>query len=101
MDRLSVKLDFCLVSQRKVRRDMLTSPGLNERGRSRSREHVPQLVRRGSAGRGRSTSVESRRSRHSSESSMVEFEDLAKPLNSRSVKSIHIQVSLINKVCSV
>ncbi|TTK94550.1 Coiled-coil domain-containing protein 61 [Bagarius yarrelli] len=69
--------------QRKVRRDMLTSPSLNERGRSRSREHVSQFIRRGSAGRGRSTSVESRRSRHSSESSMAEFEDLAKPLNSR------------------
>ncbi|KAB5549041.1 hypothetical protein PHYPO_G00062700 [Pangasianodon hypophthalmus] len=75
-----------LKNQRKVRRDMLASPALNERGRSRSREHVPQLIRRGSAGRGRSTSVESRRSRHSSESSMAEFEDLAKPLNSRGRK---------------
>ncbi|KAF7696938.1 centrosomal protein CCDC61 [Silurus meridionalis] len=75
-----------LKNQRKVRRDMLASPALNERGRSRSREHGPQLIRRGSGGRGRSTSVESRRSRHSSESSMAEFEDLAKPLNSRGRK---------------
>ncbi|MCJ8740939.1 hypothetical protein PDJAM_G00064990 [Pangasius djambal] len=75
-----------LKNQRKVRRDMLASPALNERGRSRSREHVPQMIRRGSAGRGRSTSVESRRSRHSSESSLAEFEDLAKPLNSRGRK---------------
>lgn len=80
---------FVFISQRKVRRDTLASPALNERGRSRSREHAPQLIRRGSAGRGRSTSVESRRSRHSSESSLAEFEDLAKPLNSKSVKPTH------------
>lgn len=80
---------------------MLASPSLTERGRSRSREHGPQLVRRGSAGQGRSTSVESRRSHHSSESSLAEFEDLAKPLNSRSVNSTHIQSSLMNKVFRV
>ncbi|KAM9450874.1 centrosomal protein CCDC61 isoform 1-T1 [Clarias gariepinus] len=74
-----------LKNQRKVRRDMMASPSLNERGRSRSREHVPYF-RRGSSGRGRSTSVESRRSRHSSESSLAEFEDLAKPLNGRGRK---------------
>ncbi len=70
-------------SQRKIRRDMLASPSLMERGRSRSREPVPQLMRAGSAGRGRSVSVESRRSRYSSEGSVAEFEELAKPLNSR------------------
>uniref|UniRef100_A0A8C2GRF3 Centrosomal protein CCDC61 n=1 Tax=Cyprinus carpio TaxID=7962 RepID=A0A8C2GRF3_CYPCA len=72
-------------SQRKTRRDMLASPSLMERGRSRSREPVPQLMRAGSAGRGRSVSVESRRSRCSSEGSVAEFEELAKPLNSRQV----------------
>lgn len=64
---------------------MLASPSLMERGRSRSREPVPQLMRAGSAGRGRSVSVESRRSRCSSEGSVAEFEELAKPLNSRQV----------------
>uniref|UniRef100_A0A8C1I8E8 Centrosomal protein CCDC61 n=1 Tax=Cyprinus carpio TaxID=7962 RepID=A0A8C1I8E8_CYPCA len=72
-------------SQRKTRRDMLASPSLMERGRSRSREPIPQLMRAGSAGRGRSVSVESRRSRCSSEGSVAEFEELAKPLNSRQV----------------
>ncbi|XP_060791896.1 centrosomal protein CCDC61 [Neoarius graeffei] len=79
-----------LKNQRKLRRDMLASPTQKERGRSRSREHVPQLIRRGSAGRCRSTSVESRRSRHSSESSLAEFEDLAKPLYSRGRKLAYI-----------
>ncbi|XP_017573570.1 coiled-coil domain-containing protein 61 isoform X3 [Pygocentrus nattereri] len=78
-----------LKNQRKVRRDMLPSPALNERGRSRSREPIPQLIRGGSAGRGRSLSVESRRSRHSSESSIVDFEELAKPLNSRGRKLVY------------
>ncbi|XP_016332839.1 coiled-coil domain-containing protein 61 isoform X1 [Sinocyclocheilus anshuiensis] len=73
-------------SQRKIRRDMLASPSLMERGRSRSREPVPQLMRAGSAGRRRSVSVESRRSRCSSEGSVAEFEELAKPLNSRGRK---------------
>lgn len=78
---------FALISnsQRKIRRDMLASPSLMERGRSRSREPVPQLMRRGSAGRGRSVSAESRRSRCSSDGSVAEFEELAKPLNSRQV----------------
>ncbi|XP_072518010.1 centrosomal protein CCDC61 isoform X4 [Salminus brasiliensis] len=78
-----------LKNQRKVRRDMLASPAMNERGRSRSREPVPQLIRAGSAGRGRSLSVESRRSRHSSGSSIVDFEELAKPLNSRGRKLVY------------
>ncbi|XP_056302151.1 centrosomal protein CCDC61 isoform X1 [Danio aesculapii] len=76
-------------SQRKIRRDMLASPSLMERGRSRSREPVPQLMRAGSAGRGRSVSVESRRSRCSSEGSVAEFEELAKPLNSRGRKLMY------------
>ncbi|TRY97905.1 hypothetical protein DNTS_034132 [Danionella cerebrum] len=76
-------------SQRKIRRDMLASPGLMERGRSRSRELVPQLMRTGSAGRGRSVSVESRRSRCSSEGSVADFEELAKPLNSRGRKLVY------------
>uniref|UniRef100_A0A8C1E6I0 Centrosomal protein CCDC61 n=1 Tax=Cyprinus carpio carpio TaxID=630221 RepID=A0A8C1E6I0_CYPCA len=79
-------------SQRKTRRDMLASPSLMERGRSRSREPVPQLMRAGSAGRGRSVSVESRRSRCSSEGSVAEFEELAKPLNSRQVNKQNSQV---------
>ncbi|XP_042634901.1 centrosomal protein CCDC61 isoform X3 [Cyprinus carpio] len=73
-------------SQRKIRRDRLASPSLMERGRSRSREPIPQLMRAGSAGRRRSVSVESRRSRCSSEGSVAEFEELAKPLNSRGRK---------------
>uniref|UniRef100_A0A671LVC0 Centrosomal protein CCDC61 n=1 Tax=Sinocyclocheilus anshuiensis TaxID=1608454 RepID=A0A671LVC0_9TELE len=75
---------FISNSQRKIRRDMLASP--SERGRSRSREPIPQLMRAGSAGRRRSVSVESRRSRCSSEGSVAEFEELAKPLNSRGRK---------------
>ncbi|XP_017573568.1 coiled-coil domain-containing protein 61 isoform X1 [Pygocentrus nattereri] len=87
---LSVSRNMVFIeSQRKVRRDMLPSPALNERGRSRSREPIPQLIRGGSAGRGRSLSVESRRSRHSSESSIVDFEELAKPLNSRGRKLVY------------
>ncbi|XP_072518008.1 centrosomal protein CCDC61 isoform X2 [Salminus brasiliensis] len=87
---LSVSRNMVFVeSQRKVRRDMLASPAMNERGRSRSREPVPQLIRAGSAGRGRSLSVESRRSRHSSGSSIVDFEELAKPLNSRGRKLVY------------
>ncbi|XP_066501191.1 centrosomal protein CCDC61 isoform X2 [Hoplias malabaricus] len=78
-----------LKNQRKVRRDMLTSPAVNERGRSRSREPAPQLISGGSFGRGRSLSVESRRSRHSSESSVADFEELAKPLNSRGRKLVY------------
>ncbi|XP_070700153.1 centrosomal protein CCDC61 isoform X1 [Pempheris klunzingeri] len=67
-----------LKKQRKVRRDMLTSPVLPERGRSRSREAFPQMVRSGS--RGRSLSVERRGSRNSSDSSLVDMEEMAKTL---------------------
>lgn len=66
-----------LKKQRKVRRDM-TSPLIPERGRSRSREAYPQMVRSGS--RGRSLSVERRGSRNSSESSLVDMEEMAKTL---------------------
>nr|XP_046163286.1 centrosomal protein CCDC61-like isoform X2 [Oncorhynchus gorbuscha] len=64
-----------LKNQRKVRRDMLASPVL-ERGRSRSREAYPQLTRAGSGSRGRSLSIESRRSRQSSVNSLVELDEL-------------------------
>uniref|UniRef100_A0A8C2J8U9 Centrosomal protein CCDC61 n=1 Tax=Cyprinus carpio TaxID=7962 RepID=A0A8C2J8U9_CYPCA len=84
-DRQRRQKEAEMKNQRKTRRDMLASPSLMERGRSRSREPVPQLMRAGSAGRGRSVSVESRRSRCSSEGSVAEFEELAKPLNSRQV----------------
>ncbi|KAL0994248.1 hypothetical protein UPYG_G00119810 [Umbra pygmaea] len=68
-----------LKNQRKVRRDMLTSPVLDrglERGRSRSREAYPQATRAGSRSRGRSVSIESRRSRQSSDNSLVEMDEL-------------------------
>ncbi|KAG5285118.1 hypothetical protein AALO_G00034270 [Alosa alosa] len=78
-----------LKNQRKVRRDMLASPSLVERGRSRSRELGVQLVRTGSGGRGRSLSVESRRSQRSSGSSITELDELAKPLASRGRKVIY------------
>ncbi|XP_072230797.1 centrosomal protein CCDC61 isoform X3 [Leuresthes tenuis] len=64
--------------QRKTRRDMLTSPIIPERGRSRSREAYPQAARSGS--RGRSLSVEHRGSRNSSESSLVDMDEMAKTL---------------------
>ncbi|XP_034539833.1 coiled-coil domain-containing protein 61 [Notolabrus celidotus] len=64
--------------QRKVRRDMLTSPIAPERGRSRSREVYPLTA--GSGSRGRSLSVERRGSRNSSESSLVDMEEMAKNL---------------------
>uniref|UniRef100_A0A672NAC4 Centrosomal protein CCDC61 n=1 Tax=Sinocyclocheilus grahami TaxID=75366 RepID=A0A672NAC4_SINGR len=82
-DRQRRQKEAEMKNQRKIRKDMLASP--SERGRSRSREPIPQLMRAGSAGRGRSVSVESRRSRCSSEGSVAEFEELAKPLNSRQV----------------
>lgn len=66
------------VRQRKVRRDMLTSPIVPERGRSRSREVYPLTARTSS--RGRSLSVERRGSRNSSESSLVDMEEMAKNL---------------------
>lgn len=66
------------VRQRKVRRDMLASPIVPERGRSRSREAYPQMAR--SSSRGRSLSVERRGSRNSSESSLVDMEEMAQTL---------------------
>ncbi|KAJ8348541.1 hypothetical protein SKAU_G00271300 [Synaphobranchus kaupii] len=85
-DRQRRQRESDLKSQRKMRREMLPSPPGQQRGRSRSRDAHPQLTRIGSAGRGRSLSLESRRSRHSSDSSMAEFEELAKPLPSRGRK---------------
>ncbi|XP_062262244.1 centrosomal protein CCDC61 isoform X4 [Platichthys flesus] len=64
--------------QRKVRRDIQTSPNIPERGRSRSRDAYPQMVRSGS--RGRSLSVERRGSRNSSEGSLVDMDEMAKTL---------------------
>lgn len=68
----------CFVRQRKVRRDMLSSPIVPERGRSRSREAYPQMAR--SSSRGRSLSGERRGSRNSSESSLVDMEEMAQTL---------------------
>ncbi|KAI3373548.1 hypothetical protein L3Q82_022140, partial [Scortum barcoo] len=76
-DRQRRQREAELKKQRKVRRDM-TSPVIPERGRSRSRETYPQMVRSGS--RGRSLSVERRGSRNSSESSLVDMEEMAKTL---------------------
>ncbi|XP_054610341.1 centrosomal protein CCDC61 isoform X6 [Dunckerocampus dactyliophorus] len=67
-----------LKKQIKVRRDMMASPLVPERGRSRSREACPQMWRSGS--RGRSLSVERRGSRNSSESSLVDMEEMTKTL---------------------
>uniref|UniRef100_A0AAQ5YQT5 Centrosomal protein CCDC61 n=1 Tax=Amphiprion ocellaris TaxID=80972 RepID=A0AAQ5YQT5_AMPOC len=67
-DRQRRQKEADLKKQRKVRRDMLTSPIVPERGRSRSRDAYPQVARSGS--RGRSLSVERRVSRNSSESSL-------------------------------
>ncbi|CAL8401664.1 unnamed protein product [Boreogadus saida] len=58
---------------RKTRRDVLASPVLSERGRSRSREHRPLTERSGS--RGRSLSAERRGSRPSSAGGSVVDED--------------------------
>lgn len=67
-----------LKKQRKMRREMLASPVFQERGRSRSREAHPPMVRSGS--RGRSLSVERRMSRNSSESSLVDIDEMTKKL---------------------
>ncbi|XP_061104870.1 centrosomal protein CCDC61 isoform X2 [Conger conger] len=85
-DRQRRQRETDLKNQRKVGRDMLPLPTGQQRGRTRSRETCPQPARKGSAGRRRSLSLESRRSRHSSDSSMAEFEELAKPLPSRGRK---------------
>ncbi|KPP73088.1 coiled-coil domain-containing protein 61-like [Scleropages formosus] len=74
-------------NQRKIKRDMLTPPTNMERGRSRSREIRPQFARLGSGGRGRSSSAESRRSRRFSDNSLVELEELSKPIPSRTRKA--------------
>ncbi|XP_010730080.2 centrosomal protein CCDC61 isoform X2 [Larimichthys crocea] len=76
-DRQRRQKEAELKKQRKVRRD-LNSPVVLERGRSRSREAYPQMARTGS--RGRSLSVERRGSRNSSESSLVDMEEMAKTL---------------------
>ncbi|XP_035999194.1 coiled-coil domain-containing protein 61 isoform X3 [Fundulus heteroclitus] len=77
-DRQRRQKEAELKRQRKVRRDILSSPVLPERGRSRSREANPQLVRTGS--RGRSLSMERRGSRNSSESSLADMDEMTKTL---------------------
>ncbi|XP_053187401.1 centrosomal protein CCDC61 isoform X2 [Scomber japonicus] len=74
-DRQRRQKEADLKKQRKVRRDMLTSPIVPERGRSRSREAYPHMTRSGS--RGRSLSLERRGSRNSSESSLVDMDEMA------------------------
>ncbi|XP_029956605.1 centrosomal protein CCDC61 isoform X2 [Salarias fasciatus] len=78
-DRQRRQKEAELKKQRKVRRDLLTSPIVPERGRSRSREAYPLAARSGS--RGRSLSIERRGSRNSSESSLVDMEEMAKTLS--------------------
>ncbi|CAL8267132.1 unnamed protein product [Merluccius merluccius] len=63
---------------RKTRRDMLASPVLSERGRSRSREPRPLAERSGS--RGRSLSTEGRGSRPSSAGSLVDEDHMTSVL---------------------
>ncbi|CAL8362519.1 unnamed protein product [Lota lota] len=63
---------------RKTRRDMLASPVLSERGRSRSREPRPLTER--SSSRGRSLSTERRGSRPSSAGSMVDEDHMTSVL---------------------
>lgn len=74
-DRQRRQKEAELKKQRKVRRDMLTSPIVPERGRSRSREAYPL-----SGSRGRSLSLERRGSRNSSGSSLVDMDEMAKTL---------------------
>ncbi|XP_076024818.1 centrosomal protein CCDC61 isoform X2 [Genypterus blacodes] len=77
-DRQRRLKDTELKKQRKVRRSMVASPVGSERGRSRSREICPHTARSGS--RGKSVSVERLRSRNSSESSLVDMDEVAKAL---------------------
>ncbi|XP_038565078.1 centrosomal protein CCDC61 isoform X4 [Micropterus salmoides] len=77
-DRQRRQKEADLKKQRKVRRDMLTSPVVPERGRSRSREAYAQMARSGS--RGRSLSMERKGSKNSSESSLVDMEEMTKAL---------------------
>lgn len=77
-DRQRRQKEAELKKQRKVRREILSSPVLAERGRSRSREAYPQEVRAGS--RGRSLSTERRGSRNSSESSLADMDEMTKTL---------------------
>lgn len=77
-DRQRRQKDADLKKQRKVRRDILISPSVPERGRSRSRDAYPHMARAGS--RGRSLSIERRGSRNSSESSLVDMEEMSKNL---------------------
>uniref|UniRef100_H3D2M7 Centrosomal protein CCDC61 n=1 Tax=Tetraodon nigroviridis TaxID=99883 RepID=H3D2M7_TETNG len=77
-DRQRRQKEAEIKKQRKLRRDIAASPVFPERGRSRSREAYPQAVRPSS--RGRSLSVERRGSRNSSDSSLVDVEEMTKTL---------------------
>ncbi|XP_047235900.1 centrosomal protein CCDC61 isoform X2 [Girardinichthys multiradiatus] len=77
-DRQRRQKEAELKRQRKVRRDIFPSPVLPERGRSRSREAYPQVVRAGS--RDRSLSMERRGSRNSSGSSLADMDEMTKTL---------------------
>ncbi|XP_063751461.1 centrosomal protein CCDC61 isoform X2 [Eleginops maclovinus] len=77
-DRQRRQKEAELKKQRKVRRDILISPNVPERGRSRSRDAYPHTARAGS--RGRSLSIERRGSRNSSESSLVDMEEMSQNL---------------------
>ncbi|KAM9788354.1 centrosomal protein CCDC61 [Neosynchiropus ocellatus] len=72
-DRQRRQKEMELKKLRKVRRDMLSSPVLTERGRSRSRELFPQA-----GSRGRSLSIERRGSRNSSGSSVVDMDEVSR-----------------------
>ncbi|CAL8239259.1 unnamed protein product, partial [Gadus morhua 'NCC'] len=83
---------------RKTRRDMLASPVLSERGRSRSREHRPLAERSGS--RGRSLSTERRGSRPSSAGSVVD-EDHMTGVLLRGRKPVYNGASAVSDVSAV
>ncbi|XP_048838281.1 centrosomal protein CCDC61 [Brienomyrus brachyistius] len=83
-DRQRKQREAELKNQRKVRRAMLSPVTNTERGRSRSRN--TQLTRLGSGRRGRSSSIESGRSSHFSDGSLVDMPEIASHLPSRTRK---------------
>nr|XP_023669437.1 coiled-coil domain-containing protein 61 isoform X2 [Paramormyrops kingsleyae] len=86
-DRQRKQKEAELKNQRKVRRAMLSPLTNTERGRSRSRTTQPQGTRLGSGRQGRSSSIESRRSSHFSDSSLVDMPEIASHLPSRTRKA--------------
>uniref|UniRef100_A0A3B3SK08 Centrosomal protein CCDC61 n=1 Tax=Paramormyrops kingsleyae TaxID=1676925 RepID=A0A3B3SK08_9TELE len=92
---------FLIFSQRKVRRAMLSPLTNTERGRSRSRTTQPQGTRLGSGRQGRSSSIESRRSSHFSDSSLVDMPEIASHLPSRYIFHFKLLENLTKKpLCS-